>query len=53
MHNFNQRGPNRNIMKTRMKNFLTFCCMVIVLGTQELLEGSWKVEETRRRKLEP
>ena len=30
-----------------MKNFLTFCCMVVVLGTQALLEGSWKVEEPR------
>jgi len=40
-------------MKTKMKNFLTFCCMVVVLGTQQLLEGSWKVEEPQRRKLEP
>jgi len=35
-----------------MKNFLTFCCMVIVLGTQTLLEGSWKVEEPQRKNLE-
>jgi len=27
--------------------------MVVVLGTQALLEGSWKVEEPQRRKLEP
>jgi len=39
-------------MKARMKNFLTFCCMVIVLGTQTLLEGSWKVEEPQRKNLE-
>jgi len=39
-------------MKAKMKNFLIFCCMVIVLGTQALLEGSWKVEETQKRNLE-
>ena len=39
-------------MKTKIKNFLTFCCMVVVLGTQALLEGSWKVEETQNRNLE-
>ncbi len=38
-------------MKTKMKNFLTFCCMVVVLGTQALLEGSWKVEETQKSNL--
>lgn len=38
-------------MKTKVKGFITYCCMVIVLGTQSLLEGSWKVEETQKRKL--
>ena len=32
-------------MKAKIKNLLTFCCMVVVLGTQALLQGSWKVEE--------
>ncbi|EAR02978.1 hypothetical protein FB2170_06805 [Maribacter sp. HTCC2170] len=33
-------------MKTKIKDFLTFIYMVVVLGTQTLLEGSWKVEES-------
>ena len=27
-------------MKTKMIYFITFCCMVIVLGTQALLRGT-------------
>jgi hypothetical protein len=34
-------------MKAKIKNLLMFCCMVIVLGTQALLEGSWKVEPSK------
>ncbi|SDL64800.1 hypothetical protein [Kriegella aquimaris] len=30
-----------------MIHFLTFCCMVLVLGAQALLKGSWTVEETK------
>ncbi len=30
-----------------MIHFLTFCCMVLVLGAQALLKGSWAVEETK------
>ena len=38
-------------MKSKVKNFLTFCCMVVVLGIQELLEGSWTVEESKEKSL--
>ncbi|PWK25697.1 hypothetical protein LX92_00440 [Maribacter polysiphoniae] len=40
------------IMKARIKNIITFCCMVVVLGTQALLEGSWKVEPHKSNNLE-
>ena len=45
--NFKERGieyPDMN-MKERLKNILNFCCMVVILGTQTLLEGSWKVAD--------
>lgn len=32
-------------MKTEVIKVLTFICMVIVLGVQELLHGSWKIPE--------
>jgi len=32
-------------MKTEFLKALTFICMVVVLGIQELLQGSWKVPE--------
>ena len=38
-------------MKSKLKDLLTFCCMVVVLGTQALFEGSWKVEEPQGRNL--
>lgn len=34
-------------MKTEIIKVLTFTCMVLVLGTQELLQGSWRVQETK------
>ena len=37
-------------MKAKIKNMFTFCCMVVVLGIQALLEGSWKVEPTTRKR---
>jgi hypothetical protein len=33
-------------MKTRIANMLTFFIMVMVLGAQTLLHGSWSVKET-------
>jgi len=39
-------------MKTEIIKFLTFTCMVIVLGTQSLLHGSWNVPKTESGKLE-
>ncbi|MEP3208863.1 MAG: hypothetical protein ABJN95_06730 [Maribacter sp.] len=33
-------------MKTEIIKILTFACMVLVLGTQALLHGSWRVQET-------
>ncbi len=33
-------------MKTRFLKFANFCCMVIVLGIQALLQGSWSVPDT-------
>lgn len=33
-------------MKTEILKILTFMCMFIVLGTQALLHGSWRVTET-------
>jgi len=32
-------------MKTEIIKIVTFACMVIVLGTQALLQGSWRVQE--------
>ncbi len=32
-------------MKTRIQKFANFCCMVVVLGTQALLQGLWSVPE--------
>jgi len=29
-----------------MIHILTFCCMVVILGTQSLLRGSWRVRQT-------
>lgn len=37
-------------MKTELFKILTFVCMVIVLGFQELLKGSWKVPELETSK---
>jgi hypothetical protein len=40
-------------MKSELVKVLTFVCMVIVLGLQQLLQGSWKVPEletTKRNK---
>lgn len=37
-------------MKTELFKILTFVCMVIVLGFQELLKGSWKVPELEATK---
>ncbi len=34
-------------MKTKIANMLTFFIMVMVLGTQTLLHGSWSVKETK------
>jgi hypothetical protein len=39
-------------MKTEIIKILTFACMVIVLGTQTLLHGSWKIRETEALKSE-
>lgn len=33
-------------MKTEIIKIATFACMVIVLGTQALLRGSWRVHQT-------
>jgi len=33
-------------MKTKMIHVITFCGMVIVLGTQALLRGRWSVHQT-------
>ncbi|MEO9892688.1 hypothetical protein [Aurantibacter sp.] len=33
-------------MKTRIVNMLTFFLMVMVLGTQTLLHGSWTIKKT-------
>ncbi|MGF1559059.1 MAG: hypothetical protein ACFCUL_08220 [Flavobacteriaceae bacterium] len=33
-------------MKTEIIKIATFACMVVVLGTQALLRGSWKVPDT-------
>ena len=33
-------------IKEQLKHIVTFCCMVVILGAQTLLEGSWKVVDT-------
>ncbi|SDD68331.1 hypothetical protein SAMN05421636_101400 [Pricia antarctica] len=33
-------------MKTEIIKIATFTCMVIVLGTQALLRGSWRIRQT-------
>ena len=32
-------------MKTEIIKIVTFACMVLILGTQALLHGSWRVQE--------
>ena len=32
-------------MKTRILKFANFCCMVVILGLQTLLQGLWSVPE--------
>ncbi|WP_262896942.1 hypothetical protein [Aurantibacter crassamenti] len=34
-------------MKTKISNMLTFLLMVLVLGTQALLHGSWSIDKTK------
>ena len=34
-------------MKTEIIKLATFACMVVVLGLQALLQGSWRMPETR------
>lgn len=36
-----------DIMKTEIIKIATFACMVVVLGLQTLLQGSWKVPKTQ------
>lgn len=36
-------------IKKRLFNFLKFVCMILVLGTQSLLHGSWTVDDTNRK----
>ncbi len=33
-------------MKKRIRDFLDFICMVVLLGLQNLLSGSWSTGET-------
>ncbi len=40
-------------MKAKMIHFITFCCMVIVLGTQALLRGCWSVQQTETMESDP
>ncbi|MFD2604799.1 hypothetical protein ACFSSG_04835 [Euzebyella marina] len=35
-------------MKSEILKWVTFVCMVVVLGLQELLKGSWKVPQAER-----
>ena len=37
-------------MKTEIIKIMTFACMVLVLGAQALLHGSWRVQETETLK---
>ncbi len=37
-------------MKTELVKVLTFVCMVVVLGVQELFQGSWKIPELETKK---
>ncbi|WP_175416271.1 hypothetical protein [Aggregatimonas sangjinii] len=34
-------------MKTEIIKIATFVCMVVVLGMQTLLQGSWRIPKTR------
>jgi len=36
-------------IKKRFINFLKFVCMILVLGTQTLLHGSWRVDDTNQK----
>lgn len=38
------------IMKVEIIKVATFVCMVIVLGTQALLQGRWRVQESEALK---
>ncbi len=40
-------------MKTEIIKIVTFTCMVVVLGTQALLRGSWRVRQTETVKSDP
>lgn len=40
-------------MRTEIIKIVTFTSMVIVLGTQALLRGSWRVGQTESIKSEP
>jgi len=43
----------RKIIKelgTLIIGFFSFCCMVILLGAQTLLQGSWRVPERENNK---
>jgi hypothetical protein len=39
-------------MKTEIIKIATFVCMVLVLGTQALLHGSWRVQEPEKVKID-
>jgi len=36
-------------LKKRLFNFLKFVCMIVVLGTQTLLQGSWTNETSNQK----
>ncbi|AKA34857.1 hypothetical protein [Flagellimonas lutaonensis] len=42
----NRRTVKNTIMKTTMLTILTFGCMLLILGAQNLLRGSWTVGDT-------
>jgi len=43
----NYELEHRN-MKTEIMKIFTFSCMFIVLGAQALLEGSWRVQDSKK-----
>lgn len=43
----NYESEHRN-MKTEIMKIFTFSCMFIVLGAQALLEGSWRVQDSKK-----